>query len=107
MEKRENWSPIYFLSALGAGGLSVSFYMYLMFLVPHKSAPLATFDYIYAAVIKGGWLSVVSVLSVVLVFVFAGKGHTQSNFQSVASTTLSKSFCKSNIILVSQLNCAN
>ncbi len=71
MEKRENWSPIYFLSALGAGGLSVSFYMYLMFLVPHKSAPLATFDYIYAAVIKGGWLSVVSVLSVVLVFVFA------------------------------------
>ncbi len=44
---RENYTPIYFLSALGAGGLAVSFFIYLMFLVPHPNVPMATFDFVY------------------------------------------------------------
>ncbi|MBJ3775877.1 TsoY family (seleno)protein [Acuticoccus mangrovi] len=31
----DTWSPLYFLASVGAGGLAVSFFMYLMFWVPH------------------------------------------------------------------------
>jgi hypothetical protein len=41
------YAPTYFLAALGAGGVAVSFYMYLMFLVDHPGTPMATFDAIY------------------------------------------------------------
>jgi len=68
---RENYSPSYFLAALGAGGLSVSFYMYLMFLVPHKGSPMATFDYIYPILEQGSWLTFVSSFAMVLIIVFA------------------------------------
>jgi hypothetical protein len=63
--------PTYFLSALGAGGLSVSFFMYLMFLVPHKGVPLATFDFVYPALLKGDWLSFVVAFSLVFIIAFA------------------------------------
>lgn len=39
-----NWSPLYFLAALGAGGLSVTFFMYLMFWVPHTGRPVPVFE---------------------------------------------------------------
>ncbi len=68
---KEKYSPMYFLSALGAGGLSVSFYIYLMFLVPHKGAPMATFDFVYAALLKQNWISVVSALALLAIIVFA------------------------------------
>ena len=42
----KNYTPILFLSALGAGGLSVSFFIYLLFLIPHKKTPLVTFNHI-------------------------------------------------------------
>jgi len=68
---REKFSPMCFLSALGAGGLSVSFFMYLMFLVPHKGTPLATFDFVFAELQKGTWLSFVILFSLVFILVFA------------------------------------
>jgi len=71
MEYREKFNPMCFLAALGAGGLSVSFFMYLMFLVPHKGVPLATFDFIYPELLKGTWLSFVIVFSLVFIIVFA------------------------------------
>jgi hypothetical protein len=40
----DTWSPIYFLASLGAGGASVSFFMYLMFWVPHKGRPVPIFE---------------------------------------------------------------
>ena len=43
----KKYTPIMFLASLGAGGLAVSFYIYLLFLIPHKGIPLATFDHIY------------------------------------------------------------
>ena len=40
----DTYSPLYFLAALGSGGLAVSFFMYLMFMVPHKGHPMPTFE---------------------------------------------------------------
>lgn len=53
----ENYRPLYFLSALGMGGLSISFFMYLMFLLPHPNAPLPTFDDLAATYVSGDALS--------------------------------------------------
>ena len=68
---REKFSPICFLSSLGAGGLSVSFFMYLMFMIPHKGVPMTTFEFFYPALVKGDWLSFVSALSAIAILVFA------------------------------------
>lgn len=40
----KNYSPLFFLSALGPGGMTVAFYMYFIFMTPHKGMPMATFD---------------------------------------------------------------
>jgi hypothetical protein len=50
----ERYSPLYFLAALGLGGLSVTFFMYLMFWVPHKGQPVPVFEDIAAAFSTGG-----------------------------------------------------
>lgn len=42
------WHPSYWLAALGAGGLSVSFFMYLMWMVPHEGAPMPTWEHLVA-----------------------------------------------------------
>ncbi|WGZ93119.1 MAG: hypothetical protein QJT81_15010 [Candidatus Thiothrix putei] len=42
------YSPLYFLSALGAGGAVVTFFMYLMFMTPHKSTPIPTWESLQA-----------------------------------------------------------
>lgn len=45
----ETYSPIYFLASLGAGGLSVTFFMYLMFWIPHPNQPVPVFEDIASA----------------------------------------------------------
>lgn len=49
----DTWSPLYFLASVGAGGLSVTFFMYLMFWVPHPNAPVPVFEDIAAALATG------------------------------------------------------
>ncbi|QKF81962.1 TsoY family (seleno)protein [Halarcobacter ebronensis] len=71
MELREKFNPMCFLAPLGAGGLSVSFFMYLMFLVPHADVPMATFNHIFPELIKGGWLSFVIAFALVFIIAFA------------------------------------
>ena len=44
MKKVKNWSPLHFLSALGAGGMIVSFFMYLLFWVPHPGQPIPVYN---------------------------------------------------------------
>ncbi|MEA3383737.1 MAG: hypothetical protein U9Q20_03550 [Campylobacterota bacterium] len=68
---KEKYSPMYFLAALGAGGLSVSFYMYLMFLIPHNETPMAIYDQIMPALLKGDWLTFVTAFSLVFIVGFA------------------------------------
>jgi hypothetical protein len=41
------YSPLYFLAALGAGGLAVTFFMYPMFMIKHPDTPLVTFMHIW------------------------------------------------------------
>ncbi|MDD9717772.1 hypothetical protein PVW48_13515 [Dinoroseobacter sp. PD6] len=48
------WSPLYFLASLGSGGLVVTFFMYLMFWVPHPGQPVPVFEDIRAAFGTGG-----------------------------------------------------
>lgn len=62
---------MYFLSALGAGGLSVSFFMYLMFLVPHADVPMATYNHIMPVLSEGSFLSFISAFSLVFIIAFA------------------------------------
>ena len=71
MTLREKFNPMCFLASLGAGGLSVSFFMYLMFLVPHKGTPMATFDFIFPELIKGTWLSFIIAVSLIFIILFA------------------------------------
>ena len=39
----DSYSPLYLLASLGAGGLAVTFFMYLMFWVPHTDRPVPVF----------------------------------------------------------------
>lgn len=71
MQLREKFNPMCFLSALGAGGLSVSFFMYLMFLVPHKDTPMATFNHIFPKLMDGTWLSFVIAFALIFIIAFA------------------------------------
>jgi len=43
------YNPLYFLASVGAGGLAVSFFMYLMWLTPHKGSPIPSFASFAAA----------------------------------------------------------
>lgn len=49
----ESYSPLYFLASLGAGGLSVTFFMYLMFWVPFTGRPVPVFADLMAVFASG------------------------------------------------------
>lgn len=50
----DTYVPTYFLASVGAGGLAVTFFMYLMFWVPHTGRPVPIFEDIMAAWATGG-----------------------------------------------------
>ncbi len=52
-EDASNYSPLYFLAALGNGGLVVTFFMWLLFWVPHKGRSVPIFEDI-SATLSGG-----------------------------------------------------
>jgi hypothetical protein len=39
-----SFNPHYFLSALGAGGLAITFFLYPMFMVPHPQTPMVSYE---------------------------------------------------------------
>ncbi|UWP92396.1 hypothetical protein K3X13_00575 [Aliiroseovarius crassostreae] len=49
----DKYNPLYFLASVGAGGLSVTFFMYLMFWVPHKDRPVPIFEDLIAVMQSG------------------------------------------------------
>ncbi|MCK5918224.1 MAG: hypothetical protein KAG34_07350 [Cocleimonas sp.] len=59
-----NYNPLYFLAALGAGGLAVSFFMYPNFMLAHEGAPLLTFNHAYGVLQNGGITAVLLSLAV-------------------------------------------
>lgn len=66
------YHPQYLLAALGAGGLSVSFFMYLMFLVPHPDTPMVTFNHLWP-LLQGErpWLTVLIGVDMLVVVALA------------------------------------
>src|SRR6056297_2519088 len=63
----DSYSPIYFLASLGAGGIAVSFFMFLMFWVPHPGQPVPVFEDILAA-----WATGAPPLQAAIVVAMAG-----------------------------------
>lgn len=63
-----DYRPLYFLSALGAGGMSVSVFMYLMFLVPHPKTPVPTFADV-AKIFEDGSLAAAAGVALALVLI--------------------------------------
>ena len=57
------YGPLYFLAALGAGGLTVTFFLYLMFWVPHVGRPVPIFEDIMAA-FNGGTMLTLSLIHI-------------------------------------------
>lgn len=68
----DTYSPLYFLASLGAGGLTVTFFMYLMFWVPHKGRPVPVFEDIMAVFETGSVaLKSATLLAMIGIAVFA------------------------------------
>lgn len=68
----KDYSPLYFLASLGAGGLAISFYLYPMFMIKHPDTPLATFDHIYQLLMGDDPLvSILLALDLLVILIFA------------------------------------
>ncbi len=65
---KEAYSPLYFLASLGAGGMTVAFFMYLFYFIPHKGSPIPRFEHLYAVMTSGGF----SLQQLVVVVALAG-----------------------------------
>lgn len=50
----DKWNPTYFLAALGAGGLAVTFFLWLYMWIPHPGQQVPVFEDIAAAFAAGG-----------------------------------------------------
>uniref|UniRef100_Q3AQ66 Uncharacterized protein n=1 Tax=Chlorobium chlorochromatii (strain CaD3) TaxID=340177 RepID=Q3AQ66_CHLCH len=64
----ESYTPTYFLASLGNGGLAVTFFMFLMFMIPHKGRPMPVFEDIVAALqstLPIQFLTIVSLVGII------------------------------------------
>ncbi|MEZ5913632.1 MAG: hypothetical protein R3D84_16570 [Paracoccaceae bacterium] len=57
----QSYSPLYFLASLGAGGLVVTFFMWLYFWVPHPDQPVPVFEDIARALTTAGLLKTATI----------------------------------------------
>ncbi len=75
----QSYAPLYFLASLGAGGLSVTFFMFLMFWVPHKGRPVPIFSDIMTAFQTGSF----AMQSAIIIAVVGIAGFTILNLKSL------------------------
>lgn len=69
----EQYSPLHFLAALGPGGLSITFFMYLMFMIDHPETPMVTFNHIFPLLVDGHPVtSALTMVSLAALLFFAG-----------------------------------
>jgi len=72
IQKGESYSPLYFLSALGAGGIVITFFMYLMFMTSHTGSPIPLWEHVVANVTSENlYLQGFSVMAVTGVIIFS------------------------------------
>ena len=84
----DRYSPLYFLAALGAGGLAVSFFMYLMFWVPHPGRPVPVFEDLMTVFAAGSTplkFAVAVAMAGIAGFVFLNLRYLIWNFQALAA----------------------
>lgn len=84
----DTYSPLYFLGSLGAGGLSVTFFMYLMFWVPHPGRPVPVFEDLMTVFDSGSAPLKAAVLAAMIgiaIFVFLNVKSLIWNFQALAA----------------------
>ena len=68
----DKYSPLYFLGSLGSGGLTITFFMYLMFWVPHPGRPVPLFEDVTKAFANGSTaLQAAIAIAVIGIAVFA------------------------------------
>lgn len=93
----DSYSPLYFLASLGAGGLSVTFFMYLMFWVPKGGKPVPVFEDISAAFATGGLpmqIAIAIAVTGILVFAFFNVKLLLWNFSALAQFKKTEAFAK-------------
>jgi hypothetical protein len=59
----DRYSPLYFLASVGSGGLAVTFFMWLMFWVPHPGRTVPVFEDIAAALATGSPAMIAMILA--------------------------------------------
>ena len=93
----DTYSPIYFLASLGAGGITVTFFMFLMFWVPHPNQPVPVFEDIATAFAQGG-LPLQTAIAIALigiaVFAFLNIKSLIWNLQSLSAFKKTDSYAK-------------
>lgn len=83
MKKVQSYDPAYFLAALGNGGLATSFFMYLMFMVPHPDTAMVTFNHIYPYVMEGSPVIALLILLAVAGMLYFSFRHFQRLFWNI------------------------
>jgi len=91
----KSYSPLYFLASVGAGGLSVTFFMYLFFWVPHPGQPVPVFEDIISAWSKGHiaqQFAIVAAMAGIAFFAFLNLKALAWNFGALRQFTKTESY---------------
>jgi len=93
----DTYSPLYFLASLGAGGLAVTFFMWLMHWIPHPGKTVPVFEDITAAFASGTVLTqgmIVAAMIGIAVFSFLNLKLLVWNLHRYADWSKTESFAK-------------
>ena len=80
----EKYNPLYFLAALGAGGLSVAFFTFPNFLLPHQGFPMITADQLYPLLTAGNTLTSVLVAATLVIIAALAILHFRLLFWNIS-----------------------
>ena len=93
----DTYSPLYFLASLGAGGLAVTFFMWLMHWIPHPGRTVPVFEDITAAFAAGPVLTqgmIVVAMIGIAVFAFLNLKLLVWNLRRYAAWSKTEAFAK-------------
>lgn len=93
----DTYSPLYFLASLGAGGLTVTFFMWLMFWVPHPDQPVPVFEDVAFAFTTGDLLTqgmIAGALAGIAVFAALNVKSLYWNFAALGRFRKTDSYAK-------------
>lgn len=93
----DSYSPLYFLASLGAGGLAVTFFMFLMFWVPHEGRPVPVFEDLMAVFQTGSValkLTVLLAMVGIAVFAFLNVKYLAWNLSALSAFRKTDAYAK-------------